>query len=239
MLKCLNEKQKAIFSLILRTLGLSVGITGIIFHMMVNSMLTTGFMVKHNMAYFTLQTNIFSTVIFAVLLIKAIRDSIKTKRIVVSHLNSEVHLACTMYITITMLVYWFILTPMSGFPQNAVLWTDGILLHTCTPLLAIIDSLLFSEHGKVNYKSIPKYLIYPILYYISLIIISKFINDPYYTIKIKGETISLMYPYPFLDPAVMGTKGVIIAIIAAVFLFLLFSLLYIFVDKKIGYKIKH
>ena len=233
MLSKLSQKQKGIFSIVLRFIGLAIGIASIILHMSVNSLLTTGFMVNHNLAYFTLQTNIFSVSIFLILLIQSFVTLHKEHEVKVAYINPTLHLACTMYITITMIVYWLVLTPVSGPPQNVILLLDGLGLHLITPLLAIIDCLLFSNHGKVSFKAIPKLLIYPVLYYISVIIVSQCITEPYYTLKIHGEDVGLMYPYPFLDPNIIGVGGVVLAVIALVVFFILFSMLYIWLDGKL------
>ncbi len=228
------KNRRAVASIVFRAVALAAGIGGIILHMSVNSLLTTGFMVKHNLAYFTLQTNIFSTVLFGVLLLKSIIHWVKHKEAEIAYINPTLHFACTMYITITMVVYWLVLTPITGLPQNTVLWMDGLCLHALTPILAILDSLFFAKHGKVQQKAIPKLLIYPILYYISVVIVAHLIKEPYYTLKLNGKVIELLYPYPFLDPQLMGFGGVAIAVAVAVLAFILFAMLYIGLDKKIA-----
>ena len=160
-------------------------------------------MINHVFAYFTVQTNIFSTAIFLALIIKTIVVSTKSKKLEEVDINPTLHLACTFYITITMVVYWFVLTPMTGFAIRPIVVANTLFLHLFTPLLAIFDSLFFAKHGKVKLKDSLKWLTYPVIYLISVIIIANVITEPYYTVKIHGNNIGLMYPYPFLDPQIV------------------------------------
>lgn len=229
-----RQKQKALAALIFRSLGLLTGLAGITVHMCINSALKTGFMVKHNLAYFTLQTNIFSCIIFAVLIIKSVY-TLKTRQCFeVSHIDAGTHLACTYFITITMLGYWLVLTPFTGMPQNTYLLWDSLLLHTLTPLFAICDHIFFAEHGSVKKLSAFKWLAYPMLYLASVEIIADFIQEPYYCFFLGDREIELMYPYPFLDPQVMGTWGVAAVIAALLIVFTLLALLYISIDRRLA-----
>ncbi len=233
-----NTNKKALLALLFRILGLLTGITAIILQVLVNKLSTNGFMINHEFAYFTVQTNIFSTLVFLVLIIKIIICSVKSKKLELVDINPTLHLACTYYITITMVVYWLVLTPMTGFAVRPILIANTLFLHLFTPLLAIFDSLLFAKHGMVKKIASVKWLAYPIVYLISVIIIANIISEPYYTIKIKGETIKLMYPYPFLDPQIVTIGGMIGIVILLALIFVLFGLIYIKIDKLIGEKLE-
>lgn len=228
-----KDKKRALLAFLIRIVGFAVGVAGIVYHLMLNKMLDTGFMVKHNLAYFTLQTNIFTTIIFGVLIVKTIVILIKSHRLEIAQINHSWYLACTVYITITMLVYWLILTPLIGQPKNSILLIDSILLHTVTPFFAIIDYVFFFKHGVVKKNSVFKWLIYPVCYWISVVIIAQFIKEPYYIYKFGDDIVELMYPYPFLDPNVVGISGVGGIVCLMIILFLLFSSLYIQIDKKL------
>ena len=95
---------RALTALIIRILGLMIGITAITLQLVTNATSGNGFMGNHVLAYFTVQTNILSSLIFLFLIIKTIVVLIKTKELKVIHIYPSLHLACTFYITITMIV---------------------------------------------------------------------------------------------------------------------------------------
>lgn len=221
--------RKAVFALIVRLIGLTVGVSGITLHLIFSQTPEAVFMGSHVMAYFTVQTNFFTTFIFAYLIAKTIYLSVKAKSLQVASMNETVQLGCTFYITITMLVYWLALFPMSGLPKKPMLAAANLILHTFTPLMAIFDTLLFINHGALGVKDSLKWLVYPITYLISVLIIGAVTTEPYYTLNGK----QLMYPYPFLDPQFVGVGGMIGCIIGLTIFFILFGCLYVFVDNKI------
>ena len=222
--------KKAISGLIFRIIGLIIGISGITIHLVFHTTPDAAFMGSHVMAYFTIQTNFFTTFIFLWLLLKTAYVGIKMHKLELVHIFPSFHLACTFFITITMLGYWLILMPMSSLPKNPMLAASNFLLHTFTPLCAIVDCIFFFDHGKLNWKDAFKWLTYPVLYLISVIIIAQVSNEPYYTIQGK----QLQYPYPFLDPQFVGVGGMIGCIIGLAVFFVLFALLYIFVYNQIS-----
>ena len=227
--------KKAISALLVRFFGLFAGVTAITLQLVFNITSNNGFMSNHVLAYFTLQTNIFTTVIFALLLLKTAWVGIKTHKLEVVHIYPSFHLGCTFYITITMLVYWLVLAPTVGLAyKNPLLISSNIFLHTITPLFAIVDCIFFFKHGSLNWKDAFKWLTYPILYLISVIIIANVSTEPYYIFPMNGKDIALMYPYPFLDPQVVGVGGMIGVIIALCLLVIGFGSLYVFVDNKIA-----
>ena len=234
-----KTNNKNLYALIFRIFGLLTGITAITLQIIVNQLNTDGFMINHVFAYFTVQTNIFSTLVFLALIIKTIIDSTKAKTLVKANINPSLHLACTYYITITMVVYWLILTPMTGFAIRPIVVANTLFLHLFTPLLAIFDSFLFSNHGKVKNIDSIKWLTYPIIYLVSVVIIAQVITEPYYTIKLNGKAIGLMYPYPFLDPQIVTVGGMIGVIILLAIVFVLFGLLYIKIDNLIAKKLSN
>ena len=233
-MKLFFKKNKPLFALLFRILGLLVGITAITLQLFTNSIVGKGFMANHVLAYFTVQTNILSTLIFLYLIVKTVVISIKAKELQIAHMYQSLHLACTFYITITMTVFWAVLFPMLGIPNDPLQIANNIFLHTLTPLCAIIDCVFFFKHGVLKKLDAVKWLSYPVLYLISVVIIANVSDVPYYQFPMGGENIPLMYPYPFLDPQVVtigGSIGIMIGLLVIVYLF---GLLYIFVDNKIA-----
>ncbi|EKB48941.1 Pr6Pr family membrane protein [Cecembia lonarensis] len=90
--------------------------------------------------------------------------------------------AITVYILVVGLVYQFVLRGIWD-PQGMARFTDE-LLHSLNPLLALVFWWLFEDKKAVEWKQIPYWLIYPLVYFI-------------YTV-IHG-LLSGFYPYPFVD----------------------------------------
>ncbi|MEG2540898.1 MAG: hypothetical protein RSB59_03895, partial [Clostridia bacterium] len=86
------------FALIWRILGLGLGLSGLLMH----ALNGTGFMSKNMMAFFTIQTNIFTTALFLILTVATLVQIVKSGgKGEVAHLNHSFQLAFTYYITIT------------------------------------------------------------------------------------------------------------------------------------------
>lgn len=228
--------RKPLIALIYRIIGLLVGITAIALQIYACAENGVGFMVKHNWAYFTIQTNVFSTIIFLILIVKTFAIRKVKEEWEIARIKESTHLCFTFYITITLLGYWLLLAPTTGMPANPVVFAGNIFLHTLTPLFAIFDCVFFMKHGKIKHKEVFKWLTYPVLYLVSVVIISRFINIPYYTVKFGEKVYELMYPYPFIDPQIMGFWGVVAAVAVLAVVFILIGLLFITIDKKLAKK---
>ena len=219
-------------ALIYRMIDFAVSTAGIILHMQTKHFVQTGFMIRHNLAYFTLQTNIGIALLFAVLIFRTLRSHGKGADWSVAQISPGLHGALTFYITITMLGYWLLLSPTTGNPQNPYLFVSSLILHTITPLLAIGDFFLFCPHGRLTKRHAALWLSYPAAYLLLVMVYSRFIQEPYYSFQLGGKTMDLMYPYPFLDTAVMGPWGVAAAVILLAAIFYGLGLLFITLDKQ-------
>lgn len=111
--------------------------------------------------------------------------------------------AITVYILVVGLVYQVVLRGIWD-PQGMARLTDE-LLHTLNPLLALVFWWLFEDKKAVEWKQLPYWLIYPLLYF-------------GYTI-IHGQ-ISGFYPYPFVDlnSISMGQLGANFLLLSMVFM---------------------
>ena len=228
--------RKPLLALIYRIIGLLVGITALALQVYSSTLTDAGFMIRHNWAYFTIQTNIFSTIIFFVLVIKTFAIRKVKEEWEVARINESVHLCFTFYITITFLGYWLLLLPTTGLNSNPAILAGTIFLHALTPLFAVFDCVFFMKHGKIKSKDVIKWMTYPVVHLISVVIFSKLIKTPYYTVKIGEKVFDLMFPYPFIDPQIMGTWGVVAAVLALAGVFVLLGLLFITIDKRLSKK---
>lgn len=117
--------------------------------------------------------------------------------------------AVTLYIFVTLLIFHLVLAnPASGFGEGDQQFgsIQNILLHTVTPVLALLDWFLLRAE-RPRYGWALWWLVYPLVYLAFVLIRG----------AIDGQ-----YPYPFLDVHANGYLGV--SIISAV-LFVVFWLL--------------
>ena len=123
--------------------------------------------------------------------------------------------ALTVYIFIVGLIYNLVLRQVWK-PTGFQMVVDE-LLHVVMPALFLIYWLLWAPKAGLNWN-ISRSLIYPAAYAI-------------YTF-IRGA-ITGYYPYPFLDAGKFGTTQVALNTCGMVMVFLFFSLLFVFIGKKI------
>ena len=141
--------------------------------------------------YFTVQSNLFLSVFFATLLVRTLRG-----RDVEGTFLAAVKGAVTLYILITGTVFNLLLAnPASPFYQQQkeshYTW-DSVLLHVVTPLMALLDWLLFGPRGALRPRHAALWLAYPLAYLAFALI--------------RGAVVTsgTRYPYPFLDVAGSG-----------------------------------
>ena len=127
--------------------------------------------------------------------------------------------AVTVYITIVGAVYQVLLRHIWQ-PTGLQKLVDE-LLHSVNPLLVIIYWFLYEHMRGLRYRQVKRWLLYPLVYLIFILIRGFF---------------SRFYPYPFINANELGyTK----TLINAFFLLLFFtgvSLLFLFIGKQMGNK---
>lgn len=127
--------------------------------------------------------------------------------------------AITVYILVVGLVYQVVLRSIWD-PQGMARLTDE-LLHTLNPLLALVFWWLFEDKKAVEWKQLPYWLIYPLLYFV-------------YTV-IHGH-LSGFYPYPFVDLNTISVGQLIINFLVLALVFMGIASLLVWIGKKYGGK---
>ena len=92
--------------------------------------------------------------------------------------------AITLYMTITGLIYAFVLRPIGADVGEYRPWVDFIQ-HTAGPVALVMDWLLFTPRAQISQRAFFGWFAFPLLYL------------PYSLIR---GAITDWYPYPFLDP---------------------------------------
>lgn len=111
-------------------------------------------------------------------------------------------------IAVTGIVYHTVLRAL--YDMTGAAHVADLLLHTATPLLAVLGWLVFGPRGRTSPRTALHALLFPALYLVFTLI--------------RGPIVDF-YPYPFLDVAANGYAKVLLNSlgVAALFLFLAFG----------------
>ncbi|MFJ9616232.1 Pr6Pr family membrane protein [Streptomyces noursei] len=174
---------------VFRALAALTGVTGIVLDTIDSHDLGRLF------SYFTIQSNILLVLVFAWSAHRA-----WTGR---PALSPRITGAALLYICITGLVFHFVLSnDSSGFSMTShrtpIASVASQLLHTATPLAAVLDRILFTAPGAFLFRYAWQWLVYPILYL------------PFALIRgaLLAPGTDGRYPYPFLDVDLHGYAGI-------------------------------
>ncbi len=186
--------------------------------------------------FFTIQTNIFVAILNFFLIVDQILIFCHKKPIFEpTAIFAKLRILVTFFITITCLIYCFVLAPAGMIYNKTPFFTmfdvRNIILHIAVPILAIVDYILFGTKGYISYKQTWVFLIYPIIYFVAVNLRVLFggklfvCNNSY-------------YPYFFLDPHLENQGWAMVAIYVSVIIVLFYGLasLYIYIDKKLQQK---
>lgn len=127
----------------------------------------------------------------------------------------KVQTAITVYISIVAIVYNVILRFIWN-PTGLQRIVDE-LLHVINPIVFVMYWYMAKNEISISYKFIFKILIFPIVYLFTVLLIGNYSNH---------------YPYPFLDINTIGYMSVVINSIGISLLFVLVSLLYVFISNR-------
>lgn len=174
--------------------------------------------------YYTILSNILCFVYFAVLVIAQRKKE-----------NALIRGAVTMCITVTGLVYHFMLNGLMGVATGesvpiTALSVSNILVHYVVPAMVILDYFLFVPKGQ--YKSLYPlaWLVLPYAYFAFAMVRAEVSTA---TFTGFGGTVS-RYPYPFLDVDVYGWDKVILIVLAVTVAFITLGYLSFVLDRLLG-----
>ena len=174
--------------------------------------------------YYTTQSNFLMTVFHGLLFGASFAPQGRLYAFVSA---APVRLAMVCCITVTFLVYHFILVPpdRAKNPENFRRYFysfDNLTLHYAVPLLTVLCWVLTADKN-APWWSAAAWLCLPLAYVIYALLRGRFGDT------MNGKPDGPRYPYPFLDVDALGTKGVakncIIYIIAFFVLGIVFVLL--------------
>ncbi|MBS1928484.1 MAG: Pr6Pr family membrane protein [Chitinophagaceae bacterium] len=162
-------------------------------------------------SFFTILTNILVALYFT-------RQLIFQRLPPWKHFNNPgILTAVTVYITVVGAVYQVALRHIWE-PQGMQKLVDE-LLHSIIPVLVIIFWIFYEQKQELKWKSIPVFLLYPLLYLAFILVRGAF---------------SGFYPYPFINVTDLGWPKVISNIILLFSVFVILFILFIGAGKLIA-----
>ena len=182
--------------------------------------------------FFTAQTNLFLLFLELTLVITNIFELFN---VIVTFKYAKwftfIRLLVTYCISITGLVYCFILAPVAFVTKSELIQNFGyrdILLHIFSPLMAFIDYIIFGTKHHVPVKMGILFLIYPIIYFVSINL----------RVWLGGSEFGIgsLYPYFFIDPTFLEQGWGMVAFYAAIFFvfFYLLASLFLYINDKLS-----
>ncbi|MCL2671397.1 MAG: Pr6Pr family membrane protein [Clostridiales bacterium] len=174
--------------------------------------------------YYTLQSNVLAVVLFAMLTTRTAISLREGKRGSAAFF-ARFEMVCACDLLITFAVYWVMLAPiLTNLWQFA-----NIAVHGITPLLCLLDYLLFATGRRLKYRDVYYVCIFPLLYVVFAVFV-RFTGYLYRFPGAEGETVS-RYPYYFLDFDTLGAQALLYIGAILIFFLLLGHGLYL-VDRK-------
>lgn len=159
-------------------------------------------------SYFTILTNILVAVYFTAIVIQG-----NSRNRLFSGPGSLT--AITGYITVVGLIYQIALRSL--WQPEGQQWLVDELLHTVIPIAVIFFWYFYESSFPIRFQQIGTWLIYPVVYLIFILIRGHFSN---------------FYPYPFVNAPQLGLARVILTSGFLVILYILISVLYIWLHTR-------
>lgn len=215
----LNSRPVA---LIYRILALAVIITGVIRH----SDVLTGAPNWTTLLFYTMVSNLLCLVWVALLVVRTGRDLGRRGPAGTSTPSARASGAVMMAITVTMLIYLVVLVPTRFADGDTDIFslTDN-LIHIITPLLVIVDWLLFVPKGSFRWTDPLLWTLIPYAYLVWAFVYG----------AVGGEfTPGQKYPYPFMDVDALGVGGVAQWIVALTLALVVVGLVFVVIDRALA-----
>lgn len=210
------------FSLIFKILIVLIGIYGLID----SCFKSTSVSLSENFSYYTNLSNLLCIIFFIFYIVKMLLNFTNEEH----HYYKKMKGTVTLIITVTMLVYNFVLRPFMT-DMDGVMNLNSIgnyIVHLILPIMVILDYFLFDEKGLYTKKDPLYWIILPFIYWIFICIRAK-IGKPFtYT--------DSLYPYFFLDIDAFGFAQIIVNVVIAIILIIILGYIYVLIDKLLSKK---
>ena len=213
-------------AVIFRFISFLIALAGLLLHMNI----FIGEFFHWRLMYYTIQSNILALFMFGLLLIKTIIGYAREGKYGKTGFFARFEMVCVVDLLLTLIVYWALLAPgVSGLGDEfKILSFHNFSVHLITPLLCLIDYILFTESGHLKYKDVYAITIFPLLY----VLYTSIAGLTGYVYRISADGRPVRFPYFFFDFDEIGLKAFLyIGVLMAIFL--LFAHVFYWLDKKL------
>lgn len=203
-------------------LALAVILTGVIRH----SDVLTAAPNWTTLLFYTMVSNLLCLVWMILLIVRTARDLRQTGPRGTSTPSARGSGAVMMAITVTMLIYLVVLVPTRFADGDSDIFslTDN-LIHIITPLLMIVDWLVFVPKGSFRWIDPLLWTLIPYAYLVWAFVYG----------SLGGEfTPGQKYPYPFMDIDALGVGGVAQWVVALTLALVVVGLVFVAIDRALG-----
>ena len=187
--------------------------------------------------YYTVQSNVLAIFLFTILIYKTI-IAIREKSYDSVGYYPRLSMICSVYLLVTLIVFWALLVPQLDLGMDYLLSFENLAVHLITPLLCLLDYIMFTEARKLKYRDVYYVCIFPVIYVI-FSIGAGLVGYVYGYERVSGspfssyiELVPVRVPYFFLDFDRLGLM-VIIYCTGILAFFLLLSHIIYWIDHKV------
>ena len=180
--------------------------------------------------FYTMQSNILAIVLFAMLTLRTALG-LRYEKTGSAGYFARFEMICVNNIMLTFLVYWVLLAPiLFTMVGEYSMWTfDNLAVHAFTPLLCMLDYILFTQPRHLKYRDVYCICIFP-LAYMAATSIAGLLGYVYFTSAADG--LPVRFPYFFYDFDRIGVLS--LAYIGAMVVFcLLAGHVFYYVDRRL------
>lgn len=209
-------------ALVYRLVTLAVILTGVIRH----ANLLTGDPSWTTVLFYTMVSNLICLGWVLLLIVRTVRDLRQSGSFGTSTPSARGSGAVMFAITVTMLIYLIVLVPTRFADGDAEIFslTDN-LIHIITPVLVIVDWLVFVPKGSFRWVDPLLWTLIPYAY----------LTWAFAYGALGGEfTPGQTYPYPFMEVDALGLGGVAQWIIALTVALIAVGYVFVIIDRVLG-----
>jgi len=214
------------FALIFRAVSLIIAVSGFLAML---GIFEGGFR-PATLAFYTMLSNVLAIVLFGLLTVRTAIGLREGPRGNAGYF-ARFEMICSIDLMLTFVVYWVLLAPtMFTMGEGYSLWTfDNLAVHAITPLLCLIDYILFSQPRHLKYRDVYFVSIFPLAYFAGTSV-AGLLGYVYFTSASDG--LPVRFPYFFYDFDRIGAVSLVYIGALLVYFLLLGHIFYLF-DRKI------
>ena len=182
------------------------------------------------LAYYTMQSNILAIILFGMLTVRTAMGLREGRRGSAGYF-ARFEMICTVDILLTFVVYWVMLAPMMfTMGEDYPMWAfDNLAVHGVTPLLCLLDYILFTQPRHLKYRDLYLVSTFP-LAYVALTSLAGLLGYVYHVSQADG--LPVRFPYFFYDFDRIGLFSFVYIGALLIFFLLVGHVFYLF-DRKI------